>query len=126
MSGVDTRNISRDSLFLMSDVQLEGDSKPQRVKVRNLSAGGMMAESNLSVVRGTKLSVELRNVGSVEGVVAWVQDGRFGIAFAREIDPKLARAPIASSADSAAPRYTRPSSIIPGYAQQDPRRMRKV
>lgn len=127
MSGVDTRNISRDSLFLMGDVQIEGNPMPQRVKVRNLSAGGMMADGDLPVVPGRKLTIELRNIGCVEGVVAWVQDGRFGIAFTKEIDPKLARAPVAQSTDAAAPpRFTRPSSLIPEHAQYDPNRLRKV
>ena len=51
----------------------------------------------------------MRNLGWVEGSVAWRQDNRFGIAFAEEIDPKLARAAVAGEeADFQAPRYTRP------------------
>jgi hypothetical protein len=45
----------------------------------------------------------------VDGSVAWKQDDRFGIALVEEIDPKLARAPVAAGApDLASPRYTRP------------------
>ena len=50
-----------------------------------------MAESELTVVRGTPVTVELRNIGWVEGTVAWVQEHRFGIAFVDEIDPKAPR-----------------------------------
>ncbi|MFZ1742527.1 MAG: PilZ domain-containing protein [Pontixanthobacter sp.] len=110
MSGVDTRNISRDSLFLMADVRFDGEGFDHRVKVRNLSSGGMMAEGEAAAVRGKNLSVNLRNIGAVPGIVAWVQEGRFGIAFAKEIDPKLARAPVGNG-DLSAPRFTRPSSI---------------
>ena len=125
MSAVDTRNISRDSLFLMAEVRLEGEQGQFRVKVRNLSSGGMMAEGGPAVTRGGNLSIELRNIGWVEGVVAWVQEERFGIAFAKEIDPKLARAPVGSQ-DVNAPRFTRPSSVYPNGAAQYPDRIRKV
>ena len=49
-----------------------------------------------------------RNIGWVDGTVAWTQDNRFGIAFVEEIDPKLARAPVAGGTpDLASPRFTR-------------------
>lgn len=95
MSGVDTRNISRDSLFLLAELRLDGASSEFRVKVRNLSAGGMLAEGKVPVVPGSRLQICLRNVGWVDGGVAWVQENRFGIAFDKEINPKLARAPVA-------------------------------
>ncbi|AKQ41231.1 hypothetical protein CP97_02990 [Aurantiacibacter atlanticus] len=100
MSNVDTRQVGRDSLFLLAQVRLDGQDTNARVKVRNLSAGGMMAEGDLKVVRGVRVEVELRNIGWVEGTVAWKQGNRFGIAFIDEIDPKLARAPVAASAAS--------------------------
>ncbi len=126
MSGVDTRNISRDSLFLMAEVHLDGEPMQHRVKVRNLSAGGMMADSDIRVTLGARLSVTLRNIGEVEGIIAWVQDGRFGISFAREVDPKLARAPVSADDTAQSPRYTKPSAILPTFGQPDPNRLRKI
>lgn len=124
MSGVDTRNIERDSLFLMADVRIDGLPGSYRIKVRNLSAGGMMAEGGPDVTRGIKLAVDLRNIGWVDGVVAWVQDGRFGIAFATEIEPKLARAPVSAAVDVTSPRFTRTPT---GYGQGgDPSRVRTL
>ena len=68
-----------------------------------------MAEGEAPVVRGSLVAVELRNIGLVEGAVAWMQDDRFGIAFVDEIDPKLAREPVASGRRvSSSPRFTRP------------------
>ena len=46
-----------------------------------------MAEGDVRVVRGNPLAIELRNLGWVNGVVAWVQDNRFGVAFAEELHP---------------------------------------
>lgn len=97
MSNVDTRQVGRDSLFLLAQVRVDGKGPVGRVKVRNLSAGGMMAEGDVEVMRGARVEVELRNLGWVPGTVAWVQGNRFGIAFVDEIDPKLARAPVAGS-----------------------------
>jgi hypothetical protein len=109
MSNVDTRQVGRDSLFLLAQVRVDGQDAPARVKVRNLSAGGMMAEGDVRVLRGAHVAVELRNIGWIEGSVAWKQDNRFGIAFVDEIDPRLVRAPIAgvaSTYDVRGPRQT--------------------
>lgn len=108
MSSVDTRNVGRDSLFLFAELAFEGQPNSVRVKVRNLSAGGMMAEGALVANCGDRLTVKLRNVGDVRGSVAWVQGNRFGIAFASEIDPLLARAPVGTSLADL-PRYARPA-----------------
>jgi hypothetical protein len=88
------RQIARDSLFVMADLRLDGSADEHRIKVRNLSAGGMMGEGSVRVSRGALVWVEVRNIGWVEGSIAWVQDSRFGIAFHEEIDPKVARVPL--------------------------------
>lgn len=97
MTDNDHRQIERDSLFVMADLRVEGAGETLRVKVRNLSAGGMMAEGDANVRPGTGVEVNIRNIGWIEGSVAWVQDNRFGIAFREEIDPKVARAPLPRS-----------------------------
>ena len=109
MANVETRQVDRNSLLLIAQLRIDGVESECRVKVRNLSAGGMMADGSAPVVRGGFVSVGLRNIGWVEGTVAWKQDDRFGIAFVEEIDPMLARAPLAVGApDLASPRFTRP------------------
>jgi len=97
MSNVDTRQVDRDSLFLLAQLRVDGREDFYRVKVRNLSAGGMMAEGDVKVLRGALVEVELRNLGWVEGTVAWKQENRFGIAFVDDIDPKQARAQVTGS-----------------------------
>lgn len=129
MSGVDTRHIARDSLFLMADLQIDGGTACGKVKVRNLSNGGMMAECDprtaAKVQGGTHLSINLRNVGWVDGTVAWVQDNRFGIAFNREIDAAEARARHAGDEDGNTPRFVRPANLMPAGAV-DPSKLRKI
>jgi PilZ domain len=96
MDGNEKREIARDSLFVMVDVRLDGSSTEHRVKMRNLSAGGMMGEGDVKVSRGAVVFINIRNLGWIEGLVAWVQDNRFGVAFRDDIDPIMARAPIAA------------------------------
>lgn len=124
MSAVDTRHISRDSLFLAAEVRLGGVDNGHRVKVRNLSPGGMMADGEAPVVRGSMITVDLRNIGRVDGTVAWVQGNRFGIAFNKEIDSKRARAP-GSTAQTPEAIYRR-SSVLDPNDPANAERLRKI
>lgn len=92
MAGNEQRHINRDSLFMLACLRLNDRDPVRRVKIRNISSGGLMAEGDMRVVVGMPLEVELRNVGWVGGSVAWVQENRFGIAFNEEIDAKSVRA----------------------------------
>jgi hypothetical protein len=120
VSEIDHRQVGRDSLFLMADLRVEGQAGDHRVKVRNLSAHGMMAEGTVRVTSGLTVEVNLRSVGWVPGKVAWIQDNRFGIAFAAEIDPREVRAPLPQTGEHT-PRYLK-SPIQP----PDPRNLRKL
>lgn len=119
MPNVETRHIPRDSLFLMAELLLDGSDLRHRVKVRNLSAGGMMAEGDARVAAGMKVSLNLRNIGWVDGCVAWVQENRFGIAFVDEIDARAVRGMPPAVVEHDAPRYTR-NRAQPGDQHQGP------
>jgi len=122
MSDGENRQITRDSLFVLADLRVDGDKTEHRVKVRNLSAGGMMAEGPARVLRGMPVRINLRNIGWVEGTVAWVQESRFGIAFRDEIDPKVARAPVV--AGETTPVFVR--SVLPASTPAESRDLRKI
>jgi len=127
MSNVDTRQVNRDSLLLLAQLRVDGQDQVWRVKVRNLSAGGMMAEGDAKVARGALVHVELRNIGWVEGSVAWKQDNRFGIAFVDEIDPAVPRAVgQAPAVDFDAPRYTKNHHAVPANQRTDLSNFRKI
>lgn len=125
MAGVETRSVARDSLFLLADIRIEQGAEIHRVRVRNLSDGGMMGEGNLRVQRGHRLTVDLRNIGIVGGTVAWVQDNRFGIAFDEEIDSQGARRPSQGSEDSA-PGVIEPSRAHRAPPPPQPSLLRKI
>lgn len=125
MTGVETRSVARDSLFLLADIRVEQASDVHRVRVRNLSDGGMMGEGALRVQRGNRLAIELRNVGEVGGTVAWVQDNRFGVAFDEEIDSQKARRPL-QTADEPAAAIVKASWAHRAPAPPAPTNLRKI
>ena len=84
----------RDSLFLTAHIRLDDGGDEREVRIRNLSAGGMMAELGRTVPVGTVATLQLRGIGEVTGRIAWCAEGRVGIALDTEIDPKRARKPV--------------------------------
>lgn len=65
--------------------KLEGPSGEQLIRVRNVSAGGLMAEIGQPVSVGDIVSVELSSQ-KVPGSVVWIRDGAVGIKFDQNID----------------------------------------
>ncbi|MET1757059.1 PilZ domain-containing protein [Novosphingobium sp. RD2P27] len=106
MDESENRQIARDSLFLMADLRTENISGEHRIKVRNLSDGGMMGEGNVRVLRGSVVEVNIRNIGWVKGSIAWIQESRFGVAFLEPIDARIARTRL-NTEDDSIPGYTR-------------------
>lgn len=125
MTGVETRSVARDSLFLLADIRIEQGAEVHRVRVRNLSDGGMMGEGHLRVQRGHRVSVELRNIGAVGGTVAWVQDSRFGVAFDEEVDSQKARRPLQAE-ESPTAVVAQPSWAHRAPPPPSPSRLRKI
>ena len=118
MDASENRQIARDSLFVLADLRVDGSAQEHRIKVRNLSDGGMMGEGVVRVLRGSSVEVSIRNLGWIRGTVAWVQDTRFGVAFIDPIDPRLARMRPTSEED-AAPHFTRaPQTTSPGTVRK--------
>lgn len=121
MTSVDTRQLSRNSFLLVADAEYENTR--YRLKVRNLSPGGMMAEGDMTVERGDQIKLSLRNIGQISASVVWVEGNRFGLAFAREIDPQLARRPVQQDDPKEEHRY-RPLAAMD--ASPDPSKLRKI
>lgn len=88
------RGKNRDSLFLTATLRLVEEAGEAEVRVRNLSEGGMMAETSMRATQGAALEINLRNVGWVTGRVAWLAEGRIGVAFDHNIDPVAVRKPV--------------------------------
>lgn len=87
----------RDSLLLMANLRRPGDSRVIPVRVRNLSAGGLMAEITDMIDTDAPIEIEVRGIGWIAGRIAWHTEGRAGIAFDRQIDPQRARKPVGAT-----------------------------
>ncbi len=104
----DVRSEPRASMFLMAILRRAGGPDVS-VKVRNLSSGGLMAESPVTFLRGDAIQVELRGIGQVDGKIAWIAGGRLGIAFDAPVDPRSARKPVGGNPQ---PQLVKPSRAM--------------
>ena len=86
MTGLQRRSLEREDVHQLAAARIGRDPTLHRIKVRNLSARGLMGEGALHVTSGTRLAIELTELGTVEGTVVWVQEPRFGVAFDDEVD----------------------------------------
>lgn len=73
---------------------LRSDAGELSVTVRNLSEGGAMIEGARNLSMGIPVSVQIPNIGWVEGSVVWALENRCGIAFRDPIDPRAADLPL--------------------------------
>jgi len=80
----------RQNLLLMANLQLAGWPE-QRVRVRDISAGGLKVALAVRPAPGTLARVELPRLGWVAGDVVWASDTAFGLRFRHPIDPAAAR-----------------------------------
>lgn len=99
----------RDSLLLMAHMTLGSESTPREVRVRNISEGGLMAELPVVVEIGSPVSLDLRGIGPTSGRIAWCTQGRVGVAFDRQIDPKLVRKPVGGG--DSTPDYAKSATV---------------
>lgn len=106
------RQARRDSLCLSAQLSVAG-AQTVVARIRNLSAGGMLVDLDVSagagVREGDPVEGQLRGVGAFSGMVAWTAPGQAGIAFDEQIDPKLARTPIGAKATTPAYYLTAPT-----------------
>ena len=83
----------RQNLLLMATVCVRG-SETCRVRVRNISRGGVKAVGPLLPFAGETLRIELPNLGWLRGKVAWARGEEFGIELFSQIDPLVVRKPV--------------------------------
>lgn len=85
------RRATRESTFLHAALRVDGEKGEHRIKIRNLSPTGLMAEYEGPVRVGIYVEIKIRNIGWVHGSVAWVEGNRFGVLLAQDMDPREAQ-----------------------------------
>lgn len=91
------RSAKRDSLFLLAELSALDGAPIAAIRVRNLSATGLMADCTARLAENDRVMVALRGIIPVAAVVTWVKSGRIGLQFDTEIDPHAVRRPMGSS-----------------------------
>ncbi len=94
VDAVALRGTKRDSMFVKAALHIKRTGHDVDIVIRNVSAGGMLADSAQMFDIGDHAVVTLRKVGAVPGRIVWVQAGRFGMAFDVAIDPQDVRKPV--------------------------------
>jgi hypothetical protein len=102
-AGAHQRSEPRDSMLLSATIRLNAEGEIWPIRVRNISAGGLMADCSGPLKRGDEVELELRGVGLQKATVVWTAQDRIGIAFERPINPILARKPVRQGRTPAAP-----------------------
>ena len=77
---------ARQSLEAKALVWFSNSKDPYSITVRNISAGGMMAECDVPVVIGDIIIARIETFGEVTGRVVWAVSPRIGISFDSLLD----------------------------------------
>jgi hypothetical protein len=93
-TGAHQRAEPRDSMFLSATIRHRESEGGWTLRVRNISAGGLMADCAEHFARGDKIEMELRGVGLQGGTIVWTAGDRIGVAFDKPINPMLTRKPV--------------------------------
>ena len=97
--GMLPRSTWRLECALLADLRTDG-TRAQRVRVRDLSEAGFMAECDAPVPIGSAVSLDLPGVGVVRARVRWSFAGRLGARFNEQVDFAAARDGIARATNT--------------------------
>ncbi|MET0365031.1 MAG: PilZ domain-containing protein [Sphingobium sp.] len=99
------RAARRDSLLLLAELRAEGSGRSLgTMRIRNVSATGLMAECDARLKEGDRVLFSLRGLGEVVAQVGWCREGRIGLIFDEAINPiATRRAPTTGNSTVAEP-----------------------
>lgn len=100
--GADKRQDARRKLSLLAS-----GSKPDgtgiEVQIHNISGTGLLFESDIKLVAGDRIDIELPHAGDITAVVIWASGRHFGCQFEGPVSPATLSAVELKSAVAAAP-----------------------
>jgi len=84
----DERRAGARDIAVLRVAKLITERGEQLCRIRNISAGGVMAEVPGYYFAGEPADIELKSGGKAAGRIAWVDAGRIGITFDAPINPE--------------------------------------
>lgn len=105
------RRAPRDSMLLAAELESLEGGKTATVRVRNISATGVMFEADEGFRAAEAVAITLRGIGRVTGRIVWREHDRMGMALDGEIDPLLTRKPVKPAKPPAPPTGGRRSGF---------------
>lgn len=111
---VDGRRYPRRALKFQTEAVSQGGA-PANVTIHNLSAAGLLIETDLELIPGERLAIGLPDVGPVGAEIVWVSERLYGCAF----EQALGEAALSATELRSEPREAGPASgPAPGTAGQ--------
>lgn len=90
------RGAKRDSLFMRGELARIDGRQIGSIRIRNLSATGLMADCDATLQTSNQVAVTLPSTQTVSATVTWVGKGKIGLHFDEAIDPQAVRRPVVS------------------------------
>ena len=85
---------ARSSVMLMADLRMTAFANPVRIRVRDISKGGLKGSGIGHMPSGSEITVELPNIGLVRSRVVWSNQDNFGLVFDHQIDVQTVKTKI--------------------------------
>jgi predicted signal transduction protein with EAL and GGDEF domain len=101
---------------LLRNGLLEAGAEPLAVRLRNISAGGAMIESERPLAPDTPVLLDLEEAGRLEARVRWCQRGQIGLEFAQSFELRRLAPPKPGAAGL---KMLTPSYLAPREGEPD-------
>ncbi len=115
-ASLESRRHARRALSL-STSGVSQSGAPANVTIHNLSAAGLLIETDLDLVPGDRLAIGLPDVGPVGAEIVWVSERLYGCAF----EQALGEATLAATQLSASPAQIGAPVVPPSQASETTR-----
>ena len=94
----DLRQATRSRRLLKTSIRVRGEDADFAIIVRDISSTGLKATTASALFAGTRIEVELLNLGWVSGEVVWAGcRGQVGVRFSCVINPDVTHVRISGS-----------------------------
>jgi hypothetical protein len=105
LTAPEQRASRRDRILLLARLRVHGDEDIHAIRIRDLSADGLRAQCTGLVIANRRVEIEIRNLGWVEGRVAWHNEEYIGVRFAKPIDPEKTRIAVTGAYQAPPPSW---------------------